>query len=172
MLLTLFCSTKCVQTTLSAPIVSTNPISTPSSLQSPPTPPKTSNSTTPPVAKTPLNLFTAFYDCRGDVTIQVCRTCVVAAVKKMKNKCSREKIAVIMYDECLLRYSNRSFFSTVDEKPRLGLLNTQNVTDQDKFNKLLNTTMIELARETTSNVSIGDKKFGTKEEKANCQQQR
>ena len=103
------------------------------------------------------------YDCRGDVTIQVCRTCVVAAVKEMKNKCSREKIAVIYYDECLLRYSNRSFFSTVDEKPRLGLLNTQNVTDQDTFNKLLNKTMIELARETTLNVSIGDKKFGTKQ---------
>jgi hypothetical protein len=103
------------------------------------------------------------YDCRGDVTIQVCRTCVVAAVKEMKNKCSREKIAVIYYDECLLRYSNRSFFSTVDEKPRLGLLNTQNVTDQDTFNKLLNKTMIELARETTSNVTIGDKKFGTKQ---------
>uniref|UniRef100_A0A2N9J0P4 Cysteine-rich receptor-like protein kinase 10 n=1 Tax=Fagus sylvatica TaxID=28930 RepID=A0A2N9J0P4_FAGSY len=81
----------------------------------------------------------------------------------MKNKCSREKIAVIWYDECLLRYSNRSFFSTVDEKPKFRLYNTQNVTDQDKFNKLLNMTMIELARETTSNVSIGDKKFRTKE---------
>jgi hypothetical protein len=60
------------------------------------------------------------YDCRSDVTIQVCRTCVVAAVKEIKNKCSREKIAVIWYDECLLRYSNRSFFSTVDEKPMFG----------------------------------------------------
>ncbi len=64
------------------------------------------------------------YDCRGDVTIQVCRTYVVAAVKEIKNKCSREKIAVIWYNECLLRYSNWSFFSTVDEKPMFGLLNT------------------------------------------------
>jgi hypothetical protein len=105
------------------------------------------------------------YDCRGDVTIQVCRTCVVAAVKEIKNKCSRQKIAVIWYDECLLRYSNRSFFSTVDEKPRLGLLNTQNFTDDkfELFNKLLNTTMIDLARAISSNVPIGKKKFGTKE---------
>ncbi|GMY36994.1 probable LRR receptor-like serine/threonine-protein kinase At1g07650 isoform X7 [Fagus crenata] len=96
------------------------------------------------------------YDCRGDVTIQVCRTCVVAAVKEIKNKCSRQKIAVIWYDECLLRYSNRSFFSTVDEKPRLGLLNTQNFTDDkfELFNKLLNTTMIDLARAISSNVPI------------------
>ncbi|GMY37003.1 cysteine-rich receptor-like protein kinase 10 [Fagus crenata] len=103
------------------------------------------------------------YDCHGDVTIQVCRTCVVAAVKEIKNKCSREKIAVIWYGDCLLRYSNRSFFSTVDEKPKFGFFNTQNVTDQDKFNKLLNMTMIDLARATTSNVSIGDKKFRTKQ---------
>ena len=84
------------------------------------------------------------YDCRGDVTIQVCRTCMVAAVKEIKNKCSREKIAVIWYDECLLCYSNRSFFSTVDEKPRFWLLKRQNFTDDkfELFNKLLNTTRL------------------------------
>jgi hypothetical protein len=86
-------------------------------------------------------------------------------VKEIKNKCSREKIVVIWYDECLLRYSNRSFFSTVDEKPRFWLLNRQNFTDGkfELFNKLLNMTMLDLAREISSNVPIGKKKFGTKE---------
>ena len=105
------------------------------------------------------------YDYRGNVTIQVCRTCVVAAVKEIRNKCSREKIAVIWYDECLLRYSNRSFFSTMDEKPKFGLLNTQNFTNDkfELFNKLLSTTMIDLAREASLNVPIGKRKFGTKQ---------
>ena len=100
--------------------------------------------------------------CRGDVTPQVCRECVAAAVKEINNKCSREKVAVIWYDECLLRYSNKSFFSTVDEKPKFGLLNTQNVTDQDRFNRVLAKTMNETAAQ-VSNVPIGAKKFGTKE---------
>ena len=54
-----FTSMRYVQTPLSAPIASTNPISTPSSLHSPPTPHTTLNSTIPPVAKTPLILSTA-----------------------------------------------------------------------------------------------------------------
>ena len=72
---------------------------------------------------------------------------------------------MIWYDECLLRYSNRSFFSTMDDKPRFWLLNRQNFTDNkfELFNKLLNTTMINLAREISSNVPIGKKMFGTKE---------
>ncbi|KAM4101940.1 hypothetical protein ACB094_05G184300 [Castanea mollissima] len=105
-------------------------------------------------------------NCRGDVTSQVCRECVQAAVKELTNKCSRQKVAVTWYDECILRYSNWSFLTTVDERPRFGLLNTQNVTDQDKFNQLVNTSMIalltDLARE-ISNVSTGAKKFGTRQ---------
>ncbi|KAM4112999.1 hypothetical protein ACJW30_05G184300 [Castanea mollissima] len=105
-------------------------------------------------------------NCRGDVTSQVCRECVEAAVKELTNKCSRQKVAVTWYDECILRYSNWSFLTTVDERPMFGLLNTQNVTDQDKFNQLVNTSMIalltDLARE-ISDVSTGAKKFGTRQ---------
>ncbi|XP_050288769.1 cysteine-rich receptor-like protein kinase 10 [Quercus robur] len=105
-------------------------------------------------------------NCRGDVTRQLCRECVEAAVKELTSKCSREKVAVTWYDESFLRYSNRSFLTTVDERPMFGLLNTQNVTDQDKFNQLVNTSMIalltDLARE-ISDVSTGAKKFGTRQ---------
>ncbi|KAL0012462.1 hypothetical protein SO802_007570 [Lithocarpus litseifolius] len=100
--------------------------------------------------------------CRGDVTPQLCQECVAAAVKEVTKKCSREKVAVIWYDECMLRYSNRSFFSTVDEKPRFALLNTQNITEQEKFNKLLAKSMNETAAQ-ASNAPIGAKKYGTME---------
>ena len=102
------------------------------------------------------------FNCRGDVTPQLCRDCVNAVVKVLTSKCSREKVALTYYDECIVCYSNRSFFSTVDEKPRLGLLNTQNVTDQDKFNRLLNTSMLQLVTE-TSDAPTGSKKFETKQ---------
>ncbi|KAB1222085.1 Cysteine-rich receptor-like protein kinase 25 [Morella rubra] len=100
--------------------------------------------------------------CRGDVTADSCQACVAAATKNLAGKCSREKAAVIWYDECTVRYSNESIFSTVAVRPRVALLNTQNITDQDRFNRLVNTTMTDLASQ-ASNAPTGAKKFGTKE---------
>ncbi|XP_035544319.1 cysteine-rich receptor-like protein kinase 10 isoform X2 [Juglans regia] len=102
--------------------------------------------------------------CRGDVTSQMCRACVAAATKELAAKCSREKIAVIWYDECMIRYSNESIFSTVTVSPRVSLLNTQNITEQNRFNRLVNTTMTDLASR-ASNFPIGVKKFGTNQTK-------
>jgi hypothetical protein len=102
--------------------------------------------------------------CRGDVTADVCQRCVDNATQELATKCSREKIAVIWYDECMVRYSNESIFSTVAVRPRIQLLNTQNITEQDRFNRLLNRTMTEMARE-AANFPIGAKKFGVKEVK-------
>jgi len=102
--------------------------------------------------------------CRGDVGPEVCRKCVANATQELADKCSKEKIAVIWYDECMLRYSNESIFSTVAVRPIIYLLNSQNITEQDRFNRLLNTTMTEMARE-ASNFPIGVKKFGVKEVK-------
>jgi hypothetical protein len=99
--------------------------------------------------------------CRGDVAAEVCRKCVVNATQELAAKCSREKVAIIWYDECMVRYSNESIFSTVAVRPRIHLLNTQNITEQDRFNRLLNTTMTELA----SQASTGAKKFGVKKVK-------
>uniref|UniRef100_A0A7N2LUL2 Gnk2-homologous domain-containing protein n=1 Tax=Quercus lobata TaxID=97700 RepID=A0A7N2LUL2_QUELO len=107
-----------------------------------------------------------FFNCRGDLTSQDCRDCVNAAVKEITNNCSTQKVAIIWYDMCVLRYSNRSFFSTVDETPMFGLLNTLDVTDPNKFNQLLNASLIELLVELakeTSNVPTGANKFGTKQ---------
>jgi hypothetical protein len=102
--------------------------------------------------------------CRGDVTADVCQRCVDNATQELATKCSREKIAVIWYDECMVRYSNESIFSTVAVRPRIQLLNTQNITEQDRFNRLLNRTMTKMARE-AANFPIGAKKFGVKEVK-------
>ncbi|XP_075664788.1 cysteine-rich receptor-like protein kinase 25 isoform X1 [Castanea sativa] len=102
------------------------------------------------------------YLCRGDVTSEVCRGCVAEATKDLTTKCSREKIAVIWYDECMIRYSNESIFSTVIVRPRVALLNTQNITNQDQLNKLVNTSMTSLASK-ASDFPIGVKKFRTDE---------
>ena len=69
------------------------------------------------------------YLCRGDVTSKDCK----------------EKIAVIWYDECMIHYPNKPIFSTVIVRPRVALLNMQNITNQDQLNKLVNTSMTSLA---------------------------
>ncbi|XP_028781362.1 putative cysteine-rich receptor-like protein kinase 20 [Neltuma alba] len=55
--------------------------------------------------------------CRGDVSLQVCRECVANATQLLPFECRISKEAVIWYDECMLRYSNTSFFSTIDKWP-------------------------------------------------------
>ena len=102
--------------------------------------------------------------CRGDVNATACRDCVTFATRNVVKRCPVEKQAMLWYDECQLRYSNRSFFGTVDELPRISLLNTANVTqpDQDRFSRLLNATMKEAAAEAARG-GPGEKKFATKE---------
>ncbi|KAF5474688.1 hypothetical protein F2P56_006565 [Juglans regia] len=101
--------------------------------------------------------------CRGDVNSQKCQACVAAATKELATKCSKEKLAVIWYDECMIHYSNESIFSTMAVRPRISMLNTQdngNITERDRFNPLVSMTMTDLASR-VSNFPIGVKKFGT-----------
>lgn len=69
---------------------------------------------------------------------------------------------MIWYDECQLRYSNRSFFGTVATRPGVYLLNSANVTDKERFKELLNVTMKEAAAEAARG-EPGEKKFGTRD---------
>jgi hypothetical protein len=94
----------------------------------------------------------------------MCRRCVLNATQKLSSACLTEKVALTWYDECMVRYSNESIFSTVALIPRFNLRNTQNMTGRDRFNRLVNTTLTQLASE-ASNFPIGVKKFGVKEEK-------
>jgi hypothetical protein len=116
------------------------------------------------VGETTSNAVYGLFLCRGDLAAEMCRRCVVDAVQTLARKCSSEKVAITYYDECMVRYSNESIFSTLAERPRFGMWNPANITEQDKFNRLVNTTMTELARE-ASNFPIGVKKFGVKKVK-------
>ncbi|KAK7357538.1 hypothetical protein VNO80_16827 [Phaseolus coccineus] len=58
------------------------------------------------------------YMCRGDVPFALCRECVGFATQTIASSCPTSKEAVIWYNECLLRYSYRFFFSRMEEWPR------------------------------------------------------
>lgn len=96
--------------------------------------------------------------CRGDQSNSSCQNCVTFATKDVITRCPVSKDTIIWYDECLLRYSNRSFFSTSETTPTVYLWNTQNATDPRKFNDLVGS----LTSETASQAVNDPKKFGTK----------
>ncbi|KAK7841611.1 cysteine-rich receptor-like protein kinase 25 [Quercus suber] len=88
--------------------------------------------------------------------------CVATAAKSLALVCSRKLVALIWYDECIIRYSNESFFSTMNVLPGFALSNIQNITELHRFDQLVNTMMIDLESQ-ASEVPAGSKKFKTKE---------
>ncbi|KAL5579090.1 hypothetical protein UlMin_011532 [Ulmus minor] len=46
--------------------------------------------------------------CRGDIKPDVCRSCLNDSTTRLTKLCPNQKEAIIWYDECLLRYSNKS----------------------------------------------------------------
>ncbi|GAB4826741.1 hypothetical protein Ancab_040004 [Ancistrocladus abbreviatus] len=105
--------------------------------------------------------------CRGDDTTDVCKTCVNTAVSDLTQKdCPRSKEAIIWYDECLVRYSNKSFFGQLDDGLELPLVNTQNITGNvTDFMQLLSDTLNALAVKAANGGS--GKKFATMAAKYN-----
>lgn len=66
--------------------------------------------------------------CRGDVSNSGCQTCVTSATEYVKKQCPNDKGAVIWYDQCLLHYSNASFFGIPQTSRRVFMYNTANNT--------------------------------------------
>jgi hypothetical protein len=69
---------------------------------------------------------------------------------------------MIWYDECMLRYSNRSIFSTMEEEPSKFLWNVRDITEPDCFRKLMEATLNDSVPR-AANASSGAKKFAVKE---------
>ncbi|CAK9185757.1 unnamed protein product, partial [Ilex paraguariensis] len=97
------------------------------------------------VSSTAYGLFL----CRGDVTIEVCNDCVVSAGKDIVQRCPREKVAYIWYDECMLRYNN-------DELPREYQWDGNDVTEPNRFAQVLGGIMDGLATQASSDQPLDD----------------
>ena len=56
------------------------------------------------------NQIYSLYQCRGDVNLTTCHTCVKATPQEIQDLCQHNKSAVIWFKDCMLRYSNEDFF--------------------------------------------------------------
>ncbi|XP_075666233.1 cysteine-rich receptor-like protein kinase 25 isoform X1 [Castanea sativa] len=116
--------------------------------------------------QTPENTVYGLFLCRGDLATSECQDCVSTSTKEIVQLyCPEEKEAVIWYDECMLRYSNRSFFSIMEDEPSKILWNLLDITEPNRFIELAVKTLSDLVPLAAANASSGAKRFGTKETK-------
>jgi hypothetical protein len=85
--------------------------------------------------------------CRGDVNPDVCRGCLKNATSALKQLCPNQKEAIGWYDECMLRYSNRSIYGVLETIPEFVLWNPEDMPANyvDQFNDDLRTLMESLS---------------------------
>ncbi|KAI4298632.1 hypothetical protein L6164_032167 [Bauhinia variegata] len=117
--------------------------------------------TTTGTTNSPGNIVYGAFLCRGDLSTNECQECVSTAAKAVRERCPEEKESVIWYAECMLRYSNQSFFSVPSSVPMVFLFNTANVSEQTRFNQLLGDTIKQAANQAANGGA--DKKFATKD---------
>ncbi|XP_072956364.1 cysteine-rich receptor-like protein kinase 15 [Typha angustifolia] len=83
--------------------------------------------------------------CRGDLSPADCRSCLNTSIHGIVEQCPHGMSSTIWYEDCLLRYSNTSFFSMV-EPVTFYMSNTNNVSQPTLFNTLLGQLMDTLAQ--------------------------
>ncbi|KAH7545504.1 hypothetical protein FEM48_Zijuj01G0100900 [Ziziphus jujuba var. spinosa] len=94
------------------------------------------------IGQDPGTVVYGLFLCRGDVTINMCQECLTTAAKDLvETYCPIEKVAVIWYDHCMVRYSNESFFGNMVQDPSISLYNIQDISEPVRFNQLLQVSM-------------------------------
>ncbi|KAF9672189.1 hypothetical protein SADUNF_Sadunf11G0014800 [Salix dunnii] len=97
--------------------------------------------------------------CRGDIAVDVCRSCVNNSTRKILEVCPNQMEAFGVYSLCMIRYSNRSIFGVVDKKPLVYMANGMSVLDATVFNQALQTLFARLRAKAASGNSL--KKFAS-----------
>ncbi|KAF7849037.1 hypothetical protein BT93_L1316 [Corymbia citriodora subsp. variegata] len=107
--------------------------------------------------------------CRGDVAANLCRSCIHEAFNILIERCPGQKEAIIWYDECLVRYSNRSFFSIMETKPIIfianpldGSVTVNKIVEQTFNNEDFVAKVTDLARNVTDLVISSKRLYTTK----------
>ena len=76
------------------------------------------------------------YDCRADVTGSFCQFCINTAVKEIAQRCPNSDTAVIFYDVCIIRYSNKNFFGNVSTTPSWNVTGSKKIKDSTELTKV------------------------------------
>ncbi|KAK8335879.1 hypothetical protein V6Z12_A09G084100 [Gossypium hirsutum] len=97
--------------------------------------------------------------CRGDLNSSDCFNCINDAYRELRNRCPYRIEAIIWYDYCTFRYTNRSIVGVRDVDPHFFMWNSNNVSNVDAFNQALGSLMERLRDVVQVGTSLG--KFAT-----------
>nr|GLL45714.1 putative receptor-like protein kinase At4g00960 isoform X2 [Ipomoea trifida] len=99
--------------------------------------------------------------CRGDLSPYVCRNCIGDARDEILELCTNGKTALIWFDNCMLRYSQKSLFGILDTSTYFITSNKgNNDTQPNGFIQLVQNMMDQLIAPASSG---SDKKFAVLE---------
>ncbi|OEL30083.1 Cysteine-rich receptor-like protein kinase 25 [Dichanthelium oligosanthes] len=82
--------------------------------------------------------------CRADLNALDCRACLDGSARDMAAKCPGQKSAMFIYDGCLLRHSNASFFGVADTSVGRCTWKMQDATQPEEFRTRLGALMSNL----------------------------
>ncbi|PRQ54383.1 putative protein kinase RLK-Pelle-DLSV family [Rosa chinensis] len=89
--------------------------------------------------------------CRGDAKVDACGKCLSDSTYQLTKSCPNQKEALGCFDNCTLRYSNRSLYGVMESKPALISYNLQNVSSSldavEDFNQRFTTLLDGLTTE-------------------------
>ncbi|XP_021866568.2 cysteine-rich repeat secretory protein 38-like, partial [Spinacia oleracea] len=90
--------------------------------------------------------------CGGDVTFQECYRCLNDSIIMLPRLCPTQKEAFGWYDNCMLRYANRTLLGISEEQPAFPFVNPSYVTNNDvnQFNQVLGTLLNRVQNEAAS----------------------
>ncbi|URD98745.1 receptor-like protein kinase [Musa troglodytarum] len=91
--------------------------------------------------------------CRLDATPSNCASCLNHSATAASGSCPSRTSAAVRFDYCLLRYSDRDFFSQLDDDSPRFLANSQNATDPTVFNSRLQDLMYDIAPQAAARAS-------------------
>ncbi|KAG6658116.1 hypothetical protein CIPAW_04G137700 [Carya illinoinensis] len=99
--------------------------------------------------------------CRGDYNSDDCRSCLNNAASVLKQNCPVQKEAILWYDYCIFRYSNRSIFGVSETGPTFfgpsfstWIVNNVSANYLDRFNDVLRTLLEGLRDEAAAGGSL------------------
>ncbi|KAK1375181.1 Cysteine-rich RLK 29 [Heracleum sosnowskyi] len=73
--------------------------------------------------------------CRGDVQLDICRSCVKESITNLRELCPNQKEAVEWYDECMLRYSDNPVLYNLVIEPINSGRNGTNASDSNQYDQ-------------------------------------
>ncbi|XP_056687901.1 cysteine-rich receptor-like protein kinase 26, partial [Spinacia oleracea] len=99
------------------------------------------------------NKVYAIYQCREDLSFEICTKCIQVATIKISQVCPLYVESIVWYNECMLRYANRSIFSLCETTPTRESWYEGSVSNYVMFSPVVKRTMntiVRLASRTTA----------------------